>query len=290
MKEKEISVNKDGIKEYRRLLLKSFLNNKLAVAGLVIVIVMVITAVLASVIVPEGPYEMEVSNRLAAPSAEHIFGTDSYGRDVFARVIYGLRVSLAVGFIIAAVSSVIGTVLGLLSGYFTRLDVILMRIIEGIMAIPSILMAIALMSALGTNITNVIISLCIVYIPSVAKVARGSVLQVKEMTYIESVRSQGASGLRIIFKHIAPNIISPVIVQTTYIFAAAILTESSLSFLGIGIPAPAPSLGNIISEAKAVIHTSWWMTVYPGLAMLLSVVGINILGDGVRDVLDPLSN
>lgn len=289
MGENDISINKNSIKEYRMLMVKNFFRNKLAVAGLFIVIVLGAIAIFAPIITKD-PYEMEITKRLVAPSTEHIFGTDGFGRDLWSRVIYGLRASMLVGFVIAAASGIIGLILGLLAGYFPKFDLVMMRLIEGIMAIPSMLMAIALMAALGTTITNVIISLTIVYVPSVAKIARGSVLSVKEMTYVEAIRSKGASWTRILFKHIAPNIISPVIVQVTYIFASAILTESSLSFLGVGIPAPEPSLGNILSEAKAVIHNSWWMTVYPGITMLLAVVGINILGDGVRDVLDPLSN
>ena len=290
MSEHDISLNKKNIKEQHMLMVKNFFKNKLAVAGLIIVVIFGIAAIIAPLITRYDPYEMEITHRLATPSAAHFWGTDDFGRDLWSRVLYGLRSSLCVGFVIAAVSGVIGMVLGLLTGYFPKFDLIMMRLIEGIMAIPSMLMAIALMAALGATVTNVIISLIIVYVPSVAKIARGSVLSVKEMTYVEAVRSKGAGWARILFKHIAPNVISPVIVQVTYIFAAAILTESSLSFLGVGIPAPEPSLGNILSEAKAVIHNSWWMTVFPAITMLATVVGINILGDGIRDVLDPLSN
>lgn len=290
MAKNEISVNKQSMIEYRHLMIKKFLKNKLAVVGLFIVILMAVLSVLAPVIAKYDPLEMEVLNRLKAPSAEHLFGTDNFGRDLWSRTLYGLRSSMLVGIIIAAASGIIGTVLGLLAGYFPKFDLIMMRVIEGIMAIPSMLMAIALMAALGATVQNVIIALTIVYIPSVAKIARGSVLSVKEQTYVEAIRSKGGSWLRILFKHIAPNILSPVIVQVTYIFASAILTESALSFLGVGIPAPAPSLGNILSDAKTVIFNAIWMTVYPGITMILLVVGINILGDGIRDVLDPLSN
>jgi len=290
MAKKEISINKQSILEHRQLMLKKFLKNKLAVAGLFIVITMAGLAVLAPVIARYDPLDMQVMNRLVSPSSEHFFGTDNFGRDLWSRTLYGLRSSMLVGAVIASASGVIGMILGLLAGYFPKVDIILMRVIEGIMAIPSMLMAIALMAALGATVNNVIIALTVVYIPSVAKIARGSVLAVKEQTYIEAIRSKGASWMRIIFKHIAPNVLSPVIVQVTYIFASAILTESALSFLGVGIPAPAPSLGNILSDAKTVIFNAVWMTIYPGITMLLLVVGINILGDGIRDVLDPLSN
>jgi peptide/nickel transport system permease protein len=286
---KKTSVDKETIREHRLLLLRNFLSHRLAITGAVIVAVMVAFAVLAPVITPGDPYSMNVSERLKPPSHGHVFGTDNFGRDLFSRVAYGLRTSLVVGFSIAFLSALFGTIAGLMAAYFPAVDLLVMRVFEGMMAIPSTLMAIAMMSALGANAVNVIVSLTIVYVPSIAKIARGSALSVKEMTYIEAIRAQGATWRRIVFIHIAPNIISPVIVQTTFIFASAILVESSLSFLGVGIPAPAPSLGNILSEAKNVIFNSWWMSICPGAVMLFSVLGINILGDGIRDILDPLS-
>ena len=165
-----------------------------------------------------------------------------------------------------------------------------MRICESLAAIPPILMAIALMSAFSSDMKSVIIAMCIVYTPVIARVARASTLSVKEMTYIEAIRSQGAGTLTVLFSHILPNILSPVIVQGTYTFAIAIILEAALSFLGAGIPAPIPSLGNILYEAKGVIFNSWWMTIFPSIAMVLLAVGINLLGDGIRDVLDPTSN
>ena len=289
-KENKVYFNKDGLKEYRRLVLKNFLRNRLAVAGLLLVVTMVLLALFASRIAPGGPYAMDVANRLKPPGAEHILGTDTFGRDLLSRIVFGLQVSLYVGFAVAVIAMVFGMALGLVSAYAPILDTIIMRVCEAMMSIPSTLMAIALMAALGATTENVIISLSIIYIPTIAKVARASALSVKEMTYVEAIRSQGAGWPRILFKHIAPNVISPVIIQTTFIFASAIIVESSLSFLGVGVPAPAPSLGNILSEARSVIFNSWWMTLYPGLTMVLTVLGINILGDGIRDILDPLSN
>ena len=162
-----------------------------------------------------------------------------------------------------------------------------MRICEAMMSIPATLMAIAMMAALGAKTENVIISLRIIYMPTIAKIARASALSVKEMSYIEAIKAQGASWMRIIFRHIAPNVMSPVIVQTTFIFASAIIVESSLSFIGVGVPQPTPSLGNILSVARSVIYNSWLMTLYPGIVMILTVLGINILGDGIRDIIDP---
>ncbi len=166
----------------------------------------------------------------------------------------------------------------------------IMRICEALNAIPAILIAIALVAALGASIFNIVVALAIVYIPSIARVARASTLSIKEMTYIEAEKAQGASQFRILFKHIAPNILSPVIVQTTYIFASAIIIEASLSFLGAGVPAPTPSLGNMLFEAKSYIYNAWWMTIYPGIFTVLIVLGLNLFGDGLRDIIDPMSN
>lgn len=205
-----MALNKKSIKEHRAIMIKSFLKNKLAVAGLIIVVVMVLAAVLAPVITKYDPYEMDIQNRLAAPGNGHLFGTDTFGRDVFSRVIYGLRISLYVGFAIAIIAMVFGLIIGLLSAYFPKADVVLMRICEAMMSIPATLMAIAMMAALGAKTENVIISLSIIYMPTIAKIARASALSVKEMSYIEAIKAQGASWMRIIFRHIAPNVMSPV--------------------------------------------------------------------------------
>lgn len=289
-KNNAMDLNKRSIKEHRTIVIKSFLKNKLAVVGFVIVIVMILAAVFAPLITKFDPYEMDIANRLAAPGNMHWFGTDTFGRDVFSRVIYGLRISLYVGFTIAIIAMLLGLFVGLISAYFPKADAVLMRICEAMMSIPATLMAIAMMAALGAKTENVIISLSIIYMPTIAKIARASALSVKEMSYVEAIRAQGAGWMRIVFKHIAPNVMSPVIVQTTFIFASAIIVESSLSFIGVGVPQPTPSLGNILSEARSVIYNSWWMTLYPGIVMILTVLGINILGDGIRDIIDPTSN
>ncbi|MCC8104764.1 MAG: ABC transporter permease [Clostridiales bacterium] len=276
--------------EYRKLVFKNFLRKKLVVAGCVITIFMAIVAIFAPLIATQDPYYMEVAKKLSAPSAEHWFGTDQLGRDVFSRVVYGTRVSMIVGLATALISFVVGMVLGLFAGYVKVLDNIIMRICEAMGAIPPILMAIALVSALGTSIRNVIIALAVVYIPTIARVTRAAALSVKEMTYIEAIRSEGAGWPRILFGHIAPNVLSPVIVQTTYIFASAIIIEAALSFLGAGVPAPMPSLGNMLYEAKSYYYNATWMTVFPGLFTILIVLGLNLFGDGIRDIIDPMSN
>ena len=290
MSDNNKKISKDGLKEYRKLVIKNFLKKKLVVAGFVITVIMALIAIFAPVITPYGIYDIDVFNKLAAPGNGHIFGTDNLGRDVFSRVLYGVRISMEVGLFTAIISFIFGIVLGLLAGYVHWLDNMIMRICEALNAIPAILIAIALVAALGASIFNIVVALAIVYIPSIARVARASTLSIKEMTYIEAEKAQGASQFRILFKHIAPNILSPVIVQTTYIFASAIIIEASLSFLGAGVPAPTPSLGNMLFEAKSYIYNAWWMTIYPGIFTVLIVLGLNLFGDGLRDIIYPMSN
>ncbi|MFB6802713.1 ABC transporter permease [Peribacillus butanolivorans] len=277
-------------KERQSLLLRRYFSNRLVVTGSVIILILSLISIFAPLITIYTPYDMIVTARLSPPSAEHFFGTDNFGRDLFSRVVYGTRVSMTVGLTVAAITLVIGAVIGLYSAYYRTLDHILMRICDGLMAFPAILLAIALMAALGPNIINVILSLSIVNTPTVARVVRSAAIVVKEQTFIEALRSQGASSWRIIWLHIAPNTMSPLIVQITYVFGVSVIIEASLSFLGAGIPAPAPSLGNILFDGKIVIFNAWWMTVFPGVFIILSVLGLNLFGDGLRDLLDPHTN
>ncbi|MFF5399575.1 ABC transporter permease [Peribacillus butanolivorans] len=277
-------------KERQSLLLRRYFSNRLVVTGSVIILILSLISIFAPLITIYTPYDMIVTARLSPPSAEHFFGTDNFGRDLFSRVVYGTRVSMTVGLTVAAITLVIGAVIGLYSAYYRTLDHILMRICDGLMAFPAILLAIALMAALGPNIVNVILSLSIVNTPTVARVVRSAAIIVKEQTFIEALRSQGASSWRIIWLHIAPNTMSPLIVQITYVFGVSVIIEASLSFLGAGIPAPAPSLGNILFDGKIVIFNAWWMTVFPGAFIILSVLGLNLFGDGLRDLLDPHTN
>lgn len=275
--------------ERRALLIRRFLSNRLLVTGSVIVAALCFIAMLAPFITSYTPFEMKPEIRLQAPSMEHIFGTDNFGRDLFSRVMYGTRVSMIVGFSVALITMVLGTVIGLYSASYTFLDHILMRICDGLMAFPGILLAIALTAALGSNMINVIIALSIISTPAIARVVRSAAMVVKEQVYIEALRAQGAGSWRIIWRHIAPNTISPLIIQITFVFASSILIEAALSFLGAGIAPPNPSLGNILFDGKVVIFSAWWMTVFPGLFILLSVLGLNLFGDGLRDLLDPYS-
>jgi ABC-type dipeptide/oligopeptide/nickel transport systems, permease components len=271
----------------RRLFIRRFLSNHAMIFGTLVLIAFGFISLFAPMIATHDPYAIEATARLKPPNAEHLFGTDKLGRDLFSRVVYGTRSSMFIGLSVSLISGLLGLVIGLYSAYYQSLDHVLMRIVDGLMAFPAILLAIAIMAAMGQNILNVTLALSIVMTPVVARVIRSSALVIKEQTYIEALRALGASSWRIIWKHIAPNTISQLIVQITYVFAISILIEASLSFLGAGIPAPEPSWGNIIYEGKEVIYESWWMTVIPGAFIVLSVLALNLFGDGLRDLLDP---
>ncbi len=274
-------------KEQRALSRRRFFSNPALVAGAAIFVVLAALAALGPWLTSFDPYAMKVTERLKAPSALHLLGTDEFGRDLFTRLLYGARVSISVGLIVAALSSFLGMLIGVYASFYKTLDHILMRICDGLVAIPGILLAIALMAALGASALNVVIALTIVFTPNIARVVRSSALVIKEQTYIEAMRAQGASNTRIIWVHIIPNTLSPLLVQATFVFAEAIISEAALSFLGAGIPAPEPSWGNILQASKLVIYKAWWMVVFPGVAIVLSVLSLNLLGDGLRDWLDP---
>ncbi|WP_066299970.1 ABC transporter permease [Bacillus sp. FJAT-29937] len=279
---------KDRLKrEQRHLLLKRFFSNKLAITGGIITLLLTVIAIFAPFIATQNPYEMVVVNKLQGPSINHWFGTDNFGRDLFSRVVYGTQVSMKVGFLVALITGILGTIIGLYASYYSFLDGILMRFCDAMMAFPAILLAIAIMAALGPTITNVVISISVVYTPYVARVVRSSALVIREQTYIEAMIAQGASSSRIIWRHMAINTMSPLIVQVTFIFAEAIILEAALSFLGVGVPAPDPTWGNILFDGKLFIFNAWWLTVFPGVFMILSVLGLNLFGDGLRDLLDP---
>ena len=275
------------LREQKQIRREQFFSNKGMVIGMVVFAIIVLSAIFIPMFNGVDPDAMDVVNRLKPPSAEHIFGTDEFGRDLFTRVLYGARSSLTVGCAVAIMACFFGTVIGIYASYFKVADAVLMRICEGLTAIPGILLAIALMAALGASNTNVIIALTIVYTPSVARVVRSSALVAKGRLYVEAAKVQGASSGRILGKLILPNVISPLTVQASYIFAQAIISEASLSFLGAGIPAPAASWGNILQSSKSVLSKSPWPMVFPGLAVVLCVLSLNMLGDGLRDYLDP---
>jgi peptide/nickel transport system permease protein len=262
-----------------------------AAPGLLLGFAGVLIIVLAALLIPllsnVDPNKMQVANRLRPPSAINIFGTDEFGRDLFTRIMYGARVSISVGLIVSLLSALIGTVIGVYASYFRIWDHILMRICDGLIAIPGVLLAIALMAALGASIWNVILALTVVFTPSISRVVRSGALVSKEQAYVEAARVQGASNFRILFTIIVPSILSPLLVQATFIFAQAILSEAALSFLGVGIPAPAASWGNILQASRIVLSKAPWMAIFPGFAVILTVLSLNLLGDGLRDYFDP---
>jgi len=277
-------------KEQRKLFFRRLRSNRLMVTGGITILFLSLLALFGPYIISGDPLEMEVSKRLQPMSSEHWLGTDEFGRDLFTRIVHGAKVTMGVGLSVALIASFVGMVVGLYASYYKTLDHILMRISDGLMAIPGILLAIALMAALGPNTRNVVIALSIVFVPIIARVIRSSAIVVREQTYIEAMRAQGASSFRIIWGHIMPNTISPLVVQATFVFADAIITEAALSFLGAGVPAPHPSWGNILYDGKLVIFNAWWMTVFPGLMIVMAVLGLNLLGDGLRDLIDPHVN
>ena len=254
--------------------------------GIVLLVIVSIIAIVAPWISGDAQL-IVVHDRMQGPSANHWFGTDSLGRDVYARSVHGTRVSLMVGMIVALSTAVIGTVTGLVSGYVRRLDAVIMRFMDGLMAIPTILLGLSLVAVLGPSLQNVIIAIIVVDTPRMVRVVRGSVLSIREQTYVEAARAIGAPVWRILFKHIAPNTIAPTTIQATYIFAVAILTEASLSFLGAGLPPTLPSWGNIMSEGRQYVQAAVWITFFPGLLLSITVLSVNLVGGGFRDLLDP---
>ncbi|CAN5368406.1 ABC transporter permease [soil metagenome] len=270
----------------RRALLRKMLSNGGLVVGALIILVIALCATVGVLIAPD-PQFVEPAIRLQAPSVAHWFGTDGFGRDVFSRVVNGASASLLIGAGTMGIAGSLGLIIGLYSAYYPRADAILMRVCDALMAFPSLLLAIAITAALGPSTWNVIISLSVVFTPVVARVARASALSIKQQVYIDSLRAQGSRSWRILWSNILPNVVSPLIVQATFIFADSLIVEAALSFLGAGVPAPEPSWGNMLLEGKSVLFQAWWMTVFPGAAIMLTVLGANLLGDGLRDLRDP---
>jgi peptide/nickel transport system permease protein len=255
--------------------------------GAAILAVVMLAALLAGVASTHDPRRLNPAERLKSPSAAHFLGTDEFGRDVFSLVLYGGQVSLLVGATTMALTSLWGIAIGLIAGYYKRVDLVLMRIMDGLMAFPAILLAIALMAARGPGVGNVIFALSVVYTPRTAMLIRSTVLSIRELDYVQAARALGRRDLVIAFRHILPNCVGPLLVQASFIFAYAILAEAILGFLGVGVPPYVPSWGNVIASGKNVIREAFWVSLFPGLALTLSGLGLNLLGDGLRDVLDP---
>jgi len=269
-------------------LLRKALRHGLVISGGSIVLLLGLLAVFGHALAPFDPLMMDFSARFAPPSWTHPFGTDDFGRDLFSRVLYGARVSVQVAFIAVSLSGVVGVTLGVLAGYLGGwLDELIMRVMDVIFAFPAVLLAITVMAILGRGVENAMIAIAIVYAPIFARVTRGAVIAVRDREFVTAARALGQSHARIMFAHVLPNALSPIIVQTSLSLAFAILAEAALSFFGLGTQPPDPSWGRMLSEGRGFLGQAPWMGIFPGLAIMLSVLGFNLLGDGLRDVLDP---
>jgi peptide/nickel transport system permease protein len=267
--------------------LRRLVHNRSFAIGASLVLFVALIAIFANVLAPYDPLRSNFRARFVAPNVEHWFGTDHFGRDLLSRVMYGGRVSLTIGFFVVVATGLAGTTIGAIAGFFRRLDNPLMRLMDALMAFPAILLAIVISAVLGASIANVVIALSIATSPHTARIVRGSVLVVREMDYVEAARALGASDLRLLFGHVLINSLAPLIVRLTYVFAIAILAEAVLSYIGVGPPPPTPTFGNIIAGERDFMETAPWAMIFPGLAIVVSVLGLNLLGDGLRDVLDP---
>lgn len=266
------------------------LRNKLTLTGFAIVALVVLVGLLAPVLAPYDPNEMNIPVRLQAPGEEHLFGTDEMGRDILSRVMYGARISIAVGVIIVAVSAAIGIVLGSLSGYFGgRADQAVLAVTDMILAFPSMVLALALTAAMGPGLLNTMLAVIIVRIPMYTRLMRGQVLVAKEQQYVRAARTFGEKPFWIVARHIVPNCLTPLMVQMTLGIGDAILIASSMSFIGLGAQPPTPEWGAMISTARIYAIDQWWYAAFPGLSILITIMGFNLIGDGIRDILDPRS-
>ncbi len=265
------------------------LENRAALLSLCFLLAIFVLAVLAPVIAATDPNFVNPADRLDPPSSAYWFGTDDLGRDVFSRVIYGTRISLLVGVTVMVGATVIGSLIGLVAGYYPRLDTLIMRIMDGLEAFPSILLAIAVMATLGPATENVIVALSVVYAPNIARLMRGLTLMNREQPYVESARAIGMRDFPIMRRYIFMNSLSPLIVQGTFVVAFGILAEASLSFLGAGVPPDTPTWGSMVSSGQPRLQQAWWVCVFPGAFLFATVLAINLIGDGLRDALDPRS-
>jgi len=259
----------------------------MAVIGFVFCVAALLMALFADVLATHHPERTRIRDAFQAPSPAHVLGADHLGRDVWSRVAYGSRISIGIGVATVVLTGVIGAAFGLVSGYFRNLDDPLMRVMDALMAFPGVMLAVAVTAALGPSAVNVVIALAAVYVPRTARIVRASVLVVREMDYVQAAKALGAGHARIILRHILPNSLGPLVVQLTFVFAYAVLSEAALSFLGMGPPPPTPTWGNIISDGRDYLREAPWICLYPGLAISITVLGLNLLGDGLRDVLDP---
>lgn len=267
---------------------RSFRKNKLAVIGALIVLFFILLAIFAPLIAPEGINDQKLPKRLLAPSSEFWFGTDDFGRDIFSRVVYGARISLWVGFLAVMGSIVVGCFLGVVAGYYGKwVDTVISRFFDILLAFPSILLAIAIVAVLGPSLKNALIAIAIINVPNFGRLIRSRVLSVKQEEYIMAAKAVGMKNSRILFHHVMPNSIAPIIVQGTLAIATAIIEAAALGFLGLGAGAPDPEWGKMLSDARPFLIQAPWTMIFPGIAIMLTVLGFNLMGDGLRDALDP---
>jgi peptide/nickel transport system permease protein len=262
--------------------------NRMSMVGLFLILFMIAMALLAPLISPADPIDMTLDDQFQAPSRAHLLGTDDFGRDILSRIIYGSRLSLKVGLISVSISLVVGSLVGLVSGYFGGwIDIVIQRFIEVMLAFPELILALAIMAILGPSLRNAMIAIGIASIPVYTRVTRGQVLSLREKEYVEAARACGAGHTRLIFRHILPNTMSPLMVIATLGIAGAILTASGLSFIGLGAQPPSPEWGAMLASGREYLRHQWWIATFPGIFIALTVLGFNLFGDGLRDALDP---
>jgi peptide/nickel transport system permease protein len=267
---------------------RHILRNRLSLIGLVLILILLVVAVVGPYVAPYGPYATNPLNKLQGPSGTHPFGTDNLGRDLLTRILYGARISVTIAIIVLVVSGGLGTMIGIVSGYFGGgVDNLLMRITDLFLAFPRLILAMAIAAALGRDLRNVVLAVAFTSWTIFARLARGQALAVKQQDYVEAARATGATRRRILFVHVLPMCISPVIIQGTIAMGGIILTVAGLGFIGFGAQPPTPEWGVMVSDGRNYLPTAWWACVFPGLAILFTVLGFNLLGDGIRDILDP---
>ena len=267
--------------------LRRLFGNRAMLAGAIILVVVVAAALLAPWVAPYAPNKLSIVNKLKPPSMSNFFGTDEFGRDIFSRAIFAGRISLMVSLGVVAISTVLGVILGVAAGFFRKLDAPISRLLDAMMSFPDILLAIALVAALGPSLTTVILALGITYAPRLARIIRGSTLVLRELPYIEAAVAMGLPTWQILLRHVLLNLASPILVQATFVFASAMLAEASLSFLGVGVSTDMPTWGTMLASGREYMNNAPWLMVFPGLAIVFSVLSLQLLGDGLRDLVDP---
>ena len=269
------------------IILKKLFRRRIVLLAAIVLVIVVVVAALANVVTAYDPNDTAVSERLSAPTSSHWLGTDEVGRDLLSRIAFGGRYSLTIAALTAVGSIIFGTVFGLVAGFYRRLDTPIMRLVDAMMSFPDILLAIALVAILRPSMLNVVLALVLVYTPRVARVVRASTLVVRELLFVEAARAVGVSTARILWRHVLPNLMSPILVQASFIFAYAILAEAALSFLGVGVPPEIPTWGTMVAGSQQYSHQALWIVMFPGIAIILTALSLQLLGDGVRDLLDP---